>query len=109
LLHAQGDYAAAEPLYRRALAIAEKSEGPEHPSTGISLNNLAGLLRARGDYAAAEPLLRRALAINEQLNGSEHENTMEVVCSLSDVLREIDKKDEALKLLDWSLPAAERL
>jgi len=109
LLDEKGDHSTAELLYRRALAIAEKAQGPEHPSTGTCLNNLAGLLEAQGDYAAAEPLYRRALAINEQLNGSEHENTMQARCLLSDVLREIDKKDEALQLLDWSLPAAERL
>ena len=28
MLEAQGEYAAAEPLYRRALAIAEKIFGP---------------------------------------------------------------------------------
>jgi tetratricopeptide (TPR) repeat protein len=27
----QGEYAAAEPLYKRALAIRDKALGPEHP------------------------------------------------------------------------------
>jgi hypothetical protein len=36
--------AEAEPLYRRALAITEKSFGPEHPDVAIRLNNLALLL-----------------------------------------------------------------
>ena len=36
----------AEPLYRRALAIDEKSFGPEHPNVASGLNNLALLLRA---------------------------------------------------------------
>ena len=31
LYYAMGDYAKAEPLYRRALAIYEKALGPEHP------------------------------------------------------------------------------
>ena len=31
---------------RRALAIDEKSVGPEHPSVAIDLNNLAQLLQA---------------------------------------------------------------
>ena len=36
-----GDYAKAEPLLRRAVAISEKALGPEHPDTANSLNNLA--------------------------------------------------------------------
>jgi hypothetical protein len=44
VLQAQGDLAAARPLYERALAISEKVRGPEHPDTARSLNNLA-LLR----------------------------------------------------------------
>jgi len=39
----QGNYAEAEPLYRRALAIVEKALGPEHPNVAASLNNLAEL------------------------------------------------------------------
>jgi Tetratricopeptide repeat len=33
--------AEAEPFYRRALAIYEKSFGPEHPNVATGLNNLA--------------------------------------------------------------------
>jgi tetratricopeptide (TPR) repeat protein len=64
-LESKGDLAAAEPLFRQAVAIAEKSLGPNHPDTAGSLNNLASLLESKGDYAAAEPLFGRALAIVE--------------------------------------------
>ena len=49
LYHAQGKYAEAEPLYRRALGIREKALGPEHPDVATSLNNLAELYRPRGN------------------------------------------------------------
>ena len=49
-------YAAARPLYERALAIREKVLGPEHPDTANSLNNLALLLKDQGELAAARPL-----------------------------------------------------
>jgi len=39
----QDQYAKAEPLYNRALAIREKALGPEHPDVATSLNNLAML------------------------------------------------------------------
>ncbi len=69
-----GDYAAAEPLFRRALAINEKALGPDHPEVAANLNNLAMLLSAKGDYAGAEPLYRRALAIDERALGPDHPN-----------------------------------
>ena len=45
LLRATNRLAEAEPLYRRALAIDEKSFGPEHPNVATGLNNLAELLQ----------------------------------------------------------------
>ena len=35
LYRAQGRYADAEPLYKRALAIREKALGPDHPDVAI--------------------------------------------------------------------------
>src|SRR5204862_429146 len=72
LLQEMGDYAAARPLYERALRIAEMALGPAHPSVGVRLNNLAGLLRAMKDDAGARPLYERALRINEQALGAMH-------------------------------------
>jgi tetratricopeptide (TPR) repeat protein len=57
----QGRYADAEPLYKRALAIREKTLGPDHPDVAQSLNNLALLYDQQGRYADAEPLYKRAL------------------------------------------------
>ena len=37
----QGQYAKAEPLYQRALAICEKALGPEHPDVATCLENYA--------------------------------------------------------------------
>ena len=47
LLQATNRLAEAEPLLRRALAIDEKSFGPDHPKVAVRLNNLALLLRPR--------------------------------------------------------------
>ena len=68
----QGEFAAAEPLFRRALTIRETALGPDHPHTAQSLNNLALVLQERGNYPAAQPLLERALALNEKSRGPEH-------------------------------------
>ena len=63
LLPAQGQYAEAEPLYRRALEILEAGLGPDHPSVAMVLENLAGLLRHLGRGDEAEQLEERAAAI----------------------------------------------
>jgi tetratricopeptide (TPR) repeat protein len=81
-----GDYAGAEPLYRRALAIDEKNLGPEHPYTATNVNNLALLLKTKGDYAGAEPLYRRALAIREKVLGPDHPSTATSLNNLAELL-----------------------
>jgi tetratricopeptide (TPR) repeat protein len=52
---ALGDLTRAEPLYQRALAIQEKTLGPDHPDVGRTLQGYAALLRkAQRDTDAAE-------------------------------------------------------
>ena len=82
-----GDYSAAEPLYRRALAGRERALGPDHPDTLLSVNNLAYLLQAKGDVAAAEPLYRRALAGRERALGPDHPDTLLSVNNLAYLLQ----------------------
>jgi hypothetical protein len=41
----QDRYPEAEPFYKRARAIVEKALGPNHPTVGTPLNNLAELYR----------------------------------------------------------------
>jgi tetratricopeptide (TPR) repeat protein len=63
LYHDQGQYAQAQPLYTRALAIREKALGPDHPAVATSLENYAALLRAIQRDTEAEKLEARAQAI----------------------------------------------
>ncbi len=63
LYQAQGRYAEAEPLYKRALAIMEKALGPEHPHVATSLENYAALLRDTGRGELATMVELRAKAI----------------------------------------------
>jgi CHAT domain-containing protein len=72
VLEAQGRLAAAEPLYREALAM-NKRLYPEakypggHPELALSLNNLAAVLQHQGRLEEAEPLHREGLAMNKRL------------------------------------------
>ncbi len=63
LYEAQGKYAEAEPLYGRALAILEKTLGPDHPNVAQSLENYAALLREINRKTEAAELEARAKAI----------------------------------------------
>ena len=94
----QGNYAQAEPLLQRSLAIAEKALGPEHPNVATSLNNLALLYYTQGKYAQAEPLYRRALAIAEKALGSEHPNVATTLENHADLLQKTNRDAEAANL-----------
>ena len=94
----QGDLAAARPLFERALAIAERALGPEHPETAVSLNNLGFLLLGQGDLAAARPLLERALAIREKVLGPNHRHTKDSARVTAEALDALGRADQAAAL-----------
>ena len=64
LAQRRGDYATAEPLYRRALETSERIGDQAGMAAGY--HQLGWLAQIRGDYDAAEPLYRRALEIDER-------------------------------------------
>ena len=59
------EYAAAEPLYRRALAIEEEHPDSRIPIIARCLFGLANAFVNMRDYAAAETVIRRALALDQ--------------------------------------------
>ena len=56
-----GEWSAAEPLLRRALAIDEASFGDDHPNVVRDLHNLAQLLQATNRSMEAEAIVRQGL------------------------------------------------
>ena len=64
-----GQYAQAEPLLTRVLALKEKLLGLDHPDVPLSVVNLAQLRVVQGQPEKAEPLYRRTLAIRERALG----------------------------------------
>ena len=61
----QGDFAAAEKLYRRVLELREKFLPPESSQIASALNNLGAVLHEEGRDLEADPLLRRGLLLAE--------------------------------------------
>ena len=72
-----------ENMYRRALAIQDRSLGREHPATALTLSNLGGLLAVRGDFAQAEQMQRAALSTMEKVFGEQHPDTAAVLTALA--------------------------
>jgi tetratricopeptide (TPR) repeat protein len=103
LLKTQANYPAAEPHYRRALAMAEKHLGEKHAETATYLNNLAQLLKATNRLAEAEPLMRRALAIDEASFGKDHPKVAIDLNNLAGLLHATNRLAEAEPLMRRAL------
>jgi len=102
------NYAAAEPLFKRALSIREESLGPEHPDVGATLNNLAEIYWSQKNYAAAGLLFTRALEIAEKTLGAEHPNVGDGLNNLAALYRDQGNYVAAEPLYKRSLAIAEK-
>lgn len=98
LYYDQGKLEQAEPLFVRTLAIREQQLGAEHSSTAISLHYLALLRQGQGNHTKALALFTRALQIRVRVLGAQHPRTRETRACLIDLLRIMDKNEEALTL-----------
>ena len=92
-----GKFAEAEPLMRRALAVDERTFGPNHPNAATCLNNLAALLHDTNRLEEAESLYRRALAIDEQSFGAGDSRVATCLNNLAQLLQTINRTDEAAR------------
>jgi len=95
MLQKWGKNREAELYWRRALAAREASQGKDHASVGIVLNNLAALLIAAHRPAEAEPHIRRAIAISEAAGGPENADLGDRLNNLGAVLLQTSRPAEA--------------
>ncbi len=72
LYRVRGRYTDAEPLYRRALLLAEDALGPGDIQLAHILNNLAVLHKYMARFAEASKLYLRALRITTKALGPKH-------------------------------------
>jgi tetratricopeptide (TPR) repeat protein len=101
-------YGAAEPLFRRALAIDERHKGSSHEDVAERLNNLGLSLIELNRLAEAEPLLRRSLAIEEEIHGFDHPRVATKLHNLVLLLREANRLNEAEPIIRRALAIKER-
>jgi len=89
-----GQYAKAEPLYRKALSTTRSLLGDEHPHVATGMNNLAALYWTMGDYGLAEPLYRQASEIYKSTLGEQHPDyatSLDNLAVLHNVLNDYDQ------------------
>ena len=93
--------------FRKALALYEKSQGPESLDTLDAMNLLAGALRSRkydiADVTESESLRRRVLEIRKRVQGPEHPDTFTAMGNLGNVLSTAGREVEAIELFKESL------
>jgi tetratricopeptide (TPR) repeat protein len=100
LLDAQGKHEEAEQLYRRVLAVFERTHDAVHYDVAVNLNNLAALCYAQGRYAEAEPLYRRAL---EEILGPDHPDVAMTLNNLAALCKATGSVNEARSLYGRAL------
>jgi tetratricopeptide (TPR) repeat protein len=103
LFYAQARHAEAEPLMRRAVAVAEAGFGRQHLRVATALNNLAQLLQDTQRLDEAETCMRRALTIDEARLGREHPGVALRLNNLALLLKATDRAAEAEPLLRRAL------
>src|SRR5271157_3721739 len=102
-LIAQGKYQEAIPIAERAVEVAKRLHGLEHPDMATSLNNLAELYQVMGEYAKAEPLYQEALRIWQKILGPDHPDTATCLNNLAELYRAMGEYAKAEPLYQEAL------
>lgn len=99
----QGRDDLAEPLYKRAIALMEKSLGLDNALVAAELTNLAALYQRQSRFAEAEPLFKRALAIREKSLSREHPDVGQALNNLATLYVRQQRQAEAEPLFQRAL------
>ena len=98
-LDAEERYPESEKLQREVLAKCRRVFGPDHPSTAISLYNVADVLYEEHRYAEAVPILQEAADIERRVLGVSHPDTVDSIYKLARLFVLTRNKDEAIAWL----------
>ena len=104
----RGYFPESKILLTDVLEARERTLGAEHPSTLISVNNLAICLQDMGQLKDAEALYRRALEAQERTLTAEHPDTLGAVSNLANCLKARGQLKDAEALHRRALEAQER-
>jgi tetratricopeptide (TPR) repeat protein len=98
-----GQFAEAERLYKRALAMLKKGGHAEGTSYAGILSNLGALFVEDGQIAAGEAMLRESLAMYARLVPADDERIAATRNGLAEALMRRSKYREAERLLEQAL------
>ena len=103
-----GDYAPAEPLFRRAIGIWERTFGATHAKVGTGWNNLSTVLYAIGDYEGALSCKDKALSIRIRTLGPNHELVGWTRANMGMNLAALGRKEDARRQYRLAISIFER-
>ena len=106
-LYKEGRFDEAAHHYRIALGQRERSRGPDHPATGVTLSNLAGIYDQQGRYEEAVLLYERSLAIKEASLGVGHPNSTTTLNNLALALYNLRDFEQSHALFERCLAIKE--
>jgi tetratricopeptide (TPR) repeat protein len=109
ILHAKGDFTAADPPARKAWEISRRLLGEDDPRTLFHAVAYAAILDGLQRYDESEATYRRALAIFEQIFGPEHYEVASNLHNLAAVLGARGDLDQAEKLYRRALAIKKKL
>jgi CHAT domain-containing protein/Tfp pilus assembly protein PilF len=104
-----GRDAEAEPLYKRALAVMEKTAGLDSADITPELNNLAALYERQLRYDEAEPLFKRALVIREKALGASHPDVGQSLNNLATLYERQDRHADSEPLFKRALAIYQKI
>jgi hypothetical protein len=111
LLGARGKVAECETIYRRCYAERTRLYGPDHEKKMSPGANFAMFLSHpdNGKYDEALPIFRTCLAFYKRTVGLESIHTLMCATSMSAVLVDTQRTDEAMAVLSEILPISKRV
>jgi tetratricopeptide (TPR) repeat protein len=102
-----GNDAEAEEFFRKALAIADRTLGPDNPELMLLLSDLTRLYLRKSAFSSAEPLLLRLLEMKRS-KGEDHPEVATVLASLANVRQSLGSHESAEQLWRRVLEIRER-
>ncbi|KRV50894.1 hypothetical protein AQ490_13150 [Wenjunlia vitaminophila] len=108
-LSGQGQHQQAVAYAERAHQTSIRLNGPDHPGTLTSRNNLASAYRGAGDLDRAIPLYEATLSAALRVLGPDHLHTLTSRNNLASAYREAGDLDRAIPLHQATLTDRERI
>ena len=104
----EGKYKKALPLFKKAVAIREKTLGEQHLDTAVAYSNLAELYQLQANYNEALVLTRKALVIRKKSLGEEHPDIASSYNDLAVLYQSQGNYEQALLLCQKALLIREK-